>query len=67
MDDDDRYVRITLRIPKELHVKLKISGQDIGGVNPEIIGRIQRSFEYDKDLKELLREVRVLVKAAKKG
>ncbi len=46
MDDEDRYTRITLRIPKELHRSLSDAADLTSkSLNAEIIGRLQWSFE----------------------
>lgn len=46
--DDDRYTRITLRLPTELHAKLqKASEQSSHSMNAEIIARIERAFETE--------------------
>lgn len=45
MDKDDRYTRITLRIPKELHERLADSAdQTSKSMNAEIIARLSESF-----------------------
>lgn len=49
--DDDRYTRITLRIPKDLHAMLQdASDASSKSINAEIIERVRRSFGYDADL-----------------
>ncbi len=46
MDKDDRYTRITLRIPKELHERLADSADKTSkSMNAEIIARLSESFE----------------------
>lgn len=46
MDDDDRYTRITLRLPKDLHTKLAQSADATSkSLNAEIIARTQASFD----------------------
>lgn len=46
MEDDDRYTRITLRIPKDLHGRLSHSAADTSkSMNAEIVARLQASFE----------------------
>ena len=45
MDDEDRYTRITLRIPKDLHRGLTdAADQTSKSLNAEIVGRLERSF-----------------------
>jgi hypothetical protein len=40
--DDDRYTRITLRIPRELHAELQRAADTTSkSLNAEIIGRLQ--------------------------
>lgn len=60
MDTEDRYTRITLRIPKDLHAWLSQSADDTSkSMNAEIISRLERSFEgdalgLDKDVLDVL-------------
>ncbi|MBU1282712.1 MAG: Arc family DNA-binding protein [Gammaproteobacteria bacterium] len=60
MDTEDRYTRITLRIPKDLHAWLSQSADDTSkSMNAEIIARLERSFEgdalgLDKDVLDVL-------------
>lgn len=45
MDTDDRYTRITLRIPKDLHSKLSDAADETSkSMNAEIIARLEDSF-----------------------
>lgn len=45
MDKDDRYTRITLRIPRELHSRLtEAADRTSKSLNAEIIGRLESSF-----------------------
>jgi hypothetical protein len=45
MTDDDRYVRITLRIPRELHAKLEAEADRTSkSLNAEIVGRVEETF-----------------------
>lgn len=45
MDNDDRYIRITLRMPKDLHEKLTAAADATSkSMNAEIIARLQESF-----------------------
>lgn len=46
MEKDDRYTRITLRIPKDLHERLSNAADDTSkSMNAEIIARLEESFE----------------------
>lgn len=48
MDTDDRYTRITLRIPKDLHSKLTDAADETSkSMNAEIIARLERSFRRE--------------------
>lgn len=48
--DDDRYTRITLRIPKDLHARLdEEADRTSKSLNAEIIARLQQSFEPKQD------------------
>ncbi|WP_086642929.1 Arc family DNA-binding protein [Acetobacter sp. DsW_063] len=50
MSDDDRYTRITLRIPKELTLKLKDAADARShSMNAEIIQRLENTFGSDWD------------------
>ncbi|MBV7460635.1 MULTISPECIES: toxin-antitoxin system HicB family antitoxin [unclassified Acidovorax] len=45
MDDEDRYTRITLRIPKELHNRLSAESERTSkSLNAEIVGRLEDTF-----------------------
>ncbi|RYH66088.1 MAG: toxin-antitoxin system HicB family antitoxin [Alcaligenaceae bacterium] len=45
MDEEDRYTRITLRIPKDLHGQLTLAAdQTSKSLNAEIVGRLAESF-----------------------
>ena len=45
MDEEDRYTRITLRIPRELHVRLDAEADRTSkSLNAEIIGRLEDTF-----------------------
>lgn len=58
--DDDRYTRITLRIPKELHARLQeMADASSKSMNAEIVARLEASFapaqaKPDTDQSELL-------------
>lgn len=44
--EDDRYTRITLRIPKDLHSKLQVSADDTSkSINAEIVSRLEASYD----------------------
>ena len=44
--EEDRYTRITLRIPKELHGRLQDAADDTSkSMNAEIVARLHESFE----------------------
>lgn len=46
MSDEDRYTRITLRIPRDLHTKLQTSSEVVShSMNAEIVQRLEDSFE----------------------
>lgn len=46
MEEEDRYTRITLRIPKALHARLDSEAERTSkSLNAEIIARLQASFE----------------------
>lgn len=46
MEEDDRYTRITLRIPKDLHQQLSTAAEGSSkSLNAEIIGRLNGSFD----------------------
>ncbi|WP_225199260.1 Arc family DNA-binding protein [Gluconobacter oxydans] len=48
MADEDRYTRITLRIPKELTALLKAAADDSShSMNAEIVQRLEQSFHND--------------------
>jgi hypothetical protein len=45
MDTDDRYTRITLRLPKALHAQLSAAADETSkSTNAEIVARLQESF-----------------------
>ena len=45
MESDDRYTRITLRLPKELHSQLTAAADETSkSTNAEIVARLQQSF-----------------------
>lgn len=52
--EDDRYTRITLRLPKELHARLDaIADRTSKSLNAEIVGRLETSFLQAGDLDSL--------------
>lgn len=51
MNEEDRYTRITLRIPRELHARLDIEADNTSkSLNAEIIARLQASFSQQNDV-----------------
>ncbi|MBT2322557.1 toxin-antitoxin system HicB family antitoxin [Variovorax paradoxus] len=61
MDDEDRYTRITLRIPKTLHADLTAEADRTSkSLNAEIVARLEQSFTaaQDADTASLVREMR---------
>lgn len=56
MADDDNFVRITFRMPKDLHEKLTDAAAKKKSMNAEIIERLEASF----DVSELAAEERGL-------
>lgn len=58
MDDDDKYIRITLRIPRTLHGKLTAEADATSkSLNAEIVARLTESFASVKKLRDLNAEV----------
>jgi hypothetical protein len=56
MEDDDKYTRITLRIPKDVHKRLaEAADQTSKSLNAEIVARLQQSFDLGP-LKEAKRD-----------
>lgn len=50
MEDEDRYTRITLRIPKDLHARIAQAADATSkSQNAEIVARLQASFDKGKD------------------
>lgn len=48
MTDEDRYIRITLRIPRELHAQLTDAAEATSkSMNAEIVARLVGSFEAE--------------------
>lgn len=46
MEEEDRYTRITLRLPKDLHAALDVAaGATSKSLNAEIVGRLLKSIE----------------------
>lgn len=61
MDDQDRYTRITLRIPKDLHAKLQSAADDSSkSMNAEIIARLGDSFVERKESSALAENLRIV-------
>lgn len=49
MDEEDRYTRITLRIPKDLHRELSSAADATSkSLNAEIVGRLQASLDKER-------------------
>lgn len=47
--EEDRYTRITLRIPKDLHSELQQAADDTSkSMNAEIVARLQETFDGPK-------------------
>lgn len=67
MEDDDKYVRITFRMPKELHARLGAEAERTSkSMNAEIVARLQASFDDSgAELARLIEEE--LASAAHKG
>lgn len=62
--EDDRYTRITLRLPKELHALLQTSADETSkSMNAEIVARLEQSFNpepgktFDLDQYRHLRDI----------
>ena len=54
--EEDRYTRITLRIPKELHAALTVEADATSkSLNAEIIARLQASFDPAQGLPSVVR------------
>ncbi|WGT64772.1 hypothetical protein [Variovorax paradoxus] len=63
MEDEDRYTRITLRIPKDLHTQLSDEADRTSkSLNAEIVDRLSRTFQGD-DTAKLMRSNTVLLRA----
>lgn len=71
--DDDRYTRITLRIPKDLHQALQTASDSTSkSLNAEIVNRLTASFDAGSGdvvthLKKLDRQVAQLLRLAEEG
>lgn len=68
MTDEDRYTRITLRIPKDLHARLQAEADASSkSINAEIIGRVQQTFDVSPNAVEVhLQEIDKRLKALEK-
>lgn len=63
MSDEDRYIRITLRIPRDLHGQLSEGAERTSkSINAEIVDRLTRTFQGD-DTAKLVRTNTVLLRA----
>ena len=61
--EEDRYTRITLRIPKDLHAQLSANAERTSkSINAEIVDRLTRTVEGD-DTAKLVRTNTVLLRA----
>lgn len=71
--DEDRYTRITLRIPKELHQALQAEADATSkSLNAEIVNRLAASFDAGggdvvAHLRRLDKQVGQLLKLAEEG
>ena len=46
--EEDRYTRITLRIPRDLHEKLQLAADCTSkSMNAEIVARLEKSFKEE--------------------
>ncbi len=60
MNDDDRYIRITLRIPKELHQRLSVAADETSkSLNAEIVGRLSESFNESEPVAKIIKMAEV--------
>lgn len=70
MDEEDRYTRITLRIPKDMHARLDEAADATSkSLNAEIIGRLQVSFDglgADSELRQELAHTREVLDTYRK-
>ncbi|MDR5797253.1 Arc family DNA-binding protein [Caballeronia sp. LZ008] len=65
--EDDRYTRITLRLPKELHAQLQTSADETSkSMNAEIVARLEESFRDQRPSKELSEGIEALVAAVER-
>lgn len=52
--EEDRYVRITLRLPRDLHARLDASADEASrSTNAEIVTRLQQSFDNADEVRRL--------------
>lgn len=62
--DDDRYTRITLRIPKDLHAMLQEAADTSSkSVNAEIIERVRQSFGASIEAEKRFRQITARIDA----
>jgi len=55
MEEEDRYTRITLRIPKDVHARLQQSADKTSkSMNAEIVARLDTSFTATETSSEIL-------------
>jgi hypothetical protein len=59
--NEDRYIRITLRIPRDLHARLQQAADGVShSMNAEIIARIEASFRGPPKLEDVQAALYVL-------
>lgn len=69
MNDDDRYTRITLRIPRDLHQRLgEVAEKTSKSLNAEIIGRLQSSVDESgsAELESLRKDLEIALLSAQR-
>lgn len=60
--EDDRFTRITLRIPKDLHEQLTAQAEKKSrSMNAEIITRLEKSISDSPEANELARQIADMV------
>lgn len=56
--EEDRYTRITLRIPRDAHAKLETeAAKNSHSMNAEIVARLQSSFDENREVEKLRAEL----------
>ena len=62
MEDEDRYTRITLRIPKDVHVRLQeAADKKSHSMNAEIVSRLKDSFDEMTDMGARVGQLEILL------